>query len=109
MKVLRLNQVVLQLLGICEIDDMQNSREQKIRYIFGFLLFTFVASMIVANLLYCVKYININIEGVLYALFSLLSSSNVLNSMVSLTINRRKISCIFKRLQELYDQSMEHV
>lgn len=109
MKVLRLNQVVLQWLGICEIDDMQNLREKKIRYIFGFLLFTFVASMIVANLLYCVKYININIEGVLYALFSLLSSSNVLNSMVSLTINRRKISCIFKRLQELYDQSMEHV
>lgn len=109
MKGLRLNQVVLQWLGICQIDDVKNLRKQWIRYIFGFLVCTFIVSMMVANFFYCIKYIDIDIEGVLYAMFSLLSSINVFNAIISLAINRVKVSLIFTRLQELYDQSKECV
>lgn len=109
MKGLRLNQVVLQWLGICPIDDVKNLRKQWIRYIFGFLVCTFIVSMMVANFFYCIKYIDIDIEGVLYAMFSLLSSINVLYAIISLAINRVKVSLIFTRLQELYDQSKKCV
>lgn len=74
----------------------------------------FTLSVIIANflsvfagVLFILKFISINLEEAIFALFHTIAYSNMLYQSVMIVVLRRKLTTIFEHLSKIYDKSKE--
>lgn len=103
MKPLKTNQQVLTWLGVCRAADTV-SIPKKLIYIFAaFFGFSVVFTSLSASVAFFVKFVQIDLEESLYALFQIASFSGLSYIILTAFIMRNKINGIFNRLSHIYD------
>lgn len=82
-----------------------STEPQKIAYkACGLLVFLGPASFAMATLAFFLKYLSIDLESSLYALFQVLAFTSITYSFVVAFILRKKILLIFDQLSRIYDE-----
>lgn len=100
---LKTNQRVMIWLCMCQSAEINSDTKTiLLRYAFTLIVFTFMLVSLIVSLAYFVKFISINFEECLYALFQVAANFSMLNVMIVALSYRRRITDIFTKLSEIY-------
>lgn len=105
MKPLETNKKVLTWLSICPLDKNANWNQKLVRIAFSFV---FIGNQVVAfagSLTFFLKYVSVDLEQCLYALFQLAAEVSVMYMLTIAFVQRYKITALFDNLSKIYDAS----
>lgn len=105
MKPLVTTKKFLTWLCICPLDE--NSNKSKKLFCIAFSVI-FIGNQVVAfagSLTFFLKYVSIDLEVCLYALFQLAAEVGVMYMIIVAFIHRFKIAALFENLSKIYDES----
>lgn len=99
------NKRVLVWLNLCSPDD-ETVEWKRIGFAFvGFIVLISTLSDMLASVAFMLKYISINLEESLYALFQIFGFGSITYAIIVTFFQRHKIREIFQGLSEIYNES----
>lgn len=86
--------------------DVNTSKMTRILYaVCTFTSGTLIFLSFVASVAFIVRYLSVDLEGCLYAVFQVASQIAVLNAMIVAVFNQNRIAMIFTKLSHIYAAS----
>lgn len=98
MKALIINQRLLVWLYFCSDEEFHGKWKKLARLIFGLSVHLYV-------LAYVLKYLHINLEESLFALFQIATSSGCIYFTIHAFVFRHRFARLFKTVSDIYDES----
>lgn len=104
MKPLKTSQQIFALLCAHPTEE-DNEKLPKICYsIFSATVFTLLLTAVVSSIAYFVKFVSIDLESSLYALFQIVATWPMLNGMSIVFFMKFKMRALFENLQNVYEK-----
>lgn len=102
---LETNQVILVWLYAFPPDELASRRKKIAYFLFALAIMAANFSNLTAGLLFTFKFISIDIEKAVFALFHTIPALNMLYQCVVIVLMRRKLIAIFTSLTKIYNES----
>lgn len=106
MKPLATNRLVLTLFGVFQTDTKWWQKLISISFISTIVLLSLTAALM--SLAFFKKYVSIDLEQSLYAIFQTVAVSIAMNALTVIVLSRRKISDMIEKLEHLYGSSKKN-
>lgn len=92
-------------LCMCPTTKSWNKRKKLIRAVLTLTIIALILCMLVAHLVYFLKFMSVNLGDSLFALMNVIAISDILYGMIVEFFLRHQIGAIFKKLSMIYKAS----
>ena len=104
MKALIINERLLVWLYFCSDDKIHSKWKRLARIVFSFTVFFVSTSCFPTSLAYVLKFLHINLEESLFALFQVATSTGCIYFSIHAFLFRHRFARLFKTLSDIYDE-----
>lgn len=101
-------QQMLIWLCICPADQNTSQLKRYSHTVFSILVVTILSLASLSGAILCVKFLSIDLEECLFALYHTSATSTLLYMLIAVFFSRKRISATFRSLSEIYNTASKN-
>lgn len=105
MKPLAISQWFLSWISVCPVEENMSKWKKVIFKIFPFVIIAGNLTGLTSSTIFFVRYISVDLEGSLYALFQIAGQLNMTNAIIITFAFRHRLTTMFENLAKIYTAS----